>query len=54
MNDQVGIASILGQEIDICGNSYDIRAVRNLSKFGRVTFSKLYRFKRTEYAIHFF
>ena len=54
MDNQVGIASILGKEIDICGNSYDIRAIRNLSKFGRVTFSKLYRFKRTEYAIHFF
>ena len=54
MTDQVGFASIAGKEIDICGNQYDVRAIKNLSKFGRITFSKLYRFKRTEYAIHFF
>ncbi len=54
MTDQVGFACIAGKEIDICGNQYDVRAIKNLSKFGRITFSKLYRFKRTEYAIHFF
>lgn len=50
----VGITRIKGRAITIAGNAELVRAVKNLSKIGLITFSRTIRFKSTEYAVHFF
>ena len=54
MNNQRGIARINGREITIGGNSGVVNAIKNLSKFGLITFSRQIRFKSTEYTVCFF
>lgn len=55
-NKRVGIAhvGVAADEIIISGNDQMKRAVRTLSNFGLITFSRMVRFKSSEYAIHFF
>ncbi len=52
-NDTVGIARIKGEPIIIKGNEKVYRAIREISKYGLVTFSKYCNFKSSEYIIHF-
>lgn len=56
MSKHVGIARVGadGQEVIIRGNDQMIRAVKTLSRFGLITFSRMIRFKSSEYAVHFF
>lgn len=54
MNNQVGIAKISGKEITIGGNRGVVSAIKKLSKFGLITFSRQIRFKSTEYTVCFF
>ena len=54
MTDKIGIATIKGRPLKITGNTNIQRAIRELSKMGLITFSRLVIFKSTEYAIHFF
>lgn len=56
MSKHVGIARVGadGQEVIIRGNDQMIRAVKTLAKFGLITFSRMIRFKSSEYAVHFF
>lgn len=43
-----------GKEIEICGDERIVRAIRNLSKFGFITFSRRTESKSSKYTIHFF
>lgn len=54
MNNQVGIAKINGREITIGGNREVVSAIKKISKFGLITFSRQIRFKSTEYTVCFF
>ena len=54
MNSQTGIATVNGNKIDIKGNYQISRAVRVLSRFGLITFSRTIKFKSSEYAVCFF
>ncbi|SKB82444.1 hypothetical protein SAMN06296386_10629 [Lachnospiraceae bacterium] len=54
MAKKVGISTINGKQITIAGNRSIVRAVRDLGKFGLITFSREIKFKSTVYAIHFF
>ena len=54
MSDYTGISKFQGQSINIAGNLSIVRAVRNLSKVGLITFSRMMKFKSSDYAIHFF
>lgn len=54
MNNRIGITEINKRTIDIKGNDKIVTAVKQLSKFGLITFSRLVQFKSTEYSIHFF
>lgn len=54
MENRVGITKIAGKQITIAGNASIVRAVKNLGKVGLITFSRMIRFKSTEYAVHFF
>lgn len=54
MNNQVGIAKIGGCKITIGGNREVISAIKKLSQFGLITFSRQIRFKSTEYTVCFF
>lgn len=52
--DKVGIANINGISISIKGGRNSEEAIREMSKFGLITFSREQTFKSTNYAIHFF
>ncbi len=52
--DKIGIASINGVPISIKGGQNVEEAVREMSKYGLITFSREQTFKSTNYAIHFF
>lgn len=54
MGTQVGITKILGKPITIAGNESIVRAVKELGKRGLITFSRMIKFKSTEYAVQFF
>lgn len=54
MNNQIGIAKICGKEITIRGSREVIKAIKKISQFGLVTFSRQIRFKSTEYTVCFF
>lgn len=54
MSNLVGVTKIGEKQITIAGNAAIVRAVKNLGKVGLITFSRMVRFKSTEYAIHFF
>ncbi len=54
MKTQFGIAKINGKEITIGGNREVICAIRKLSEFGLITFSRQIKFKSTEYTVCFF
>lgn len=54
MNNQMGIAKVGDKQIIIRGSNNVVTAVKTLSKFGIVTFSRIVKFKSTEYAVHFF
>lgn len=49
-----GISKIGSKEITIAGGPTVVRAIKELSRMGLITFSRVIRFKSTEYAIHFF
>lgn len=54
MNSQVGVAKINGKEITIRGNREVFNAIKRLSEFGLITFSRQIKFKSTEYTVCFF
>ena len=49
-----GIAKVNGREIELGRNKGVENALRILSKFGLITFSRIMKFKSTEYVISFF
>lgn len=54
MNNLIGIAKVRNKQIIIRGSNNVVTAVKTLSKFGIITFSKIVKFKSTDYAVHFF
>ena len=54
MGTQVGVTKISGKPITIAGNESIVRAVKELGKMGLITFSRMIKFKSTEYAVQFF
>lgn len=52
-NDITGIAYIKGAPLSIKGNQQVYTAIKALSKYGLITFSKEYIFKSTKYTFHF-
>lgn len=54
MNKQIGIAKVNGQEIDLGRNRAVVSALKTLSKYGLITFSRSIHFKSTEYLVCFF
>ena len=54
MDKTTGIATIAGVPITIAGNRTVVNAINVLSHFGVIQFSRVNRFKSTEYEIHFF
>lgn len=54
MSGRIGITRIEGKEITIAGNAATVKAIKDLSKMGLITFSRMIRFKSTEYAVYFF
>ena len=54
MNNQVGIAKVNGQEINLGRNRDIASAIKTLSKYGLITFSRSIQFKSTEYLVCFF
>lgn len=53
MEKRIGITKIAGKSINIAGNMAIVRAVNDLAKVGLITFSRMIKFKSTEYAVHF-
>lgn len=51
---RTGIAKVDGKQITIRGTARMVTAVMTLSQFGLITFSRVIRFKSSEYVIHFF
>lgn len=51
---RTGIAKVDGKPITIRGTARVVTAVKTLSQFGLITFSRIIRFKSSEYVIHFF
>ena len=54
MNNQVGIAKVNGKEINLGRNRDIASAIKTLSKYGLITFSRSIQFKSTEYLVCFF
>ena len=54
MRVSTGIALKDGKQIDIAGDEKCVKAIKALSRFGLITFSKAIKFKSTDYVIHFF
>lgn len=52
-SDRIGIVSIGGYPIEICGTSQAKSAIKEFSKYGLITFSRVYSFKSSYYSIHF-
>ena len=56
MNNRTGIVVDIntGKEIEICGSKNVQNAIRTISKFGLITFSREQTFKSSHYSMHFF
>lgn len=55
MRQDIGVAKIRGNiSVEIKGNPSVVRAIKKLSDYGLITFSRIIKFKSTEYAVHFF
>ena len=53
--DKTGIARVNGEQpLEIKGGPKVIKAIRSLSKYGLITFSREQRFKSSYYTFHFF
>ena len=54
-SDKVGIvnAGTNGQPIHICGSERAQKAIKELSKYGLISFSRTQKFKSSEYSFHF-
>lgn len=54
MTERTGLSKVSGKAITIVGNNETVRAINDLSHVGLITFSRMIKFKSTEYAVHFF